>query len=416
MEYNALIVSVGGSPQPIIKAIEWKRPDFILFAVSEGSRAQVESEVLPALDYVPQHEFALVSKHEDIGTCYQEIRDAASAWLARRGIADSAVYVDNTGGTKPMSSALALAAVERFSAFTYVGGELRSAEGLGVVLDGAEMVIPVWNPWNQYAARDLERANWLLSEFHADAAARILSEAAGRCDAEFRSCLLGFADLAEALGEADRFRFGAAVRKLGVRRSALEFTLGYPTFSSVATLSDAWDKLDRQTKTDGKTPGRETLLELLANAERRAKQSRYDDAAGRLYRAVELRGQQLARYAFGAELGRPRLDDFPANRRADAQALLGAPDADGRYKIGVQKLYEALSLSEDAILREQGAAYERLKGHLAVRNGSLLAHGLQPVSEDAFNNFWRDALDVLGVQESEIPRWPELKLALPRAA
>ena len=414
MALNALIASVGGTPQPIIKAIEWQKPDFILFVVSEGSRGQVEGEVLPGLDYVPQIESVTVSDHQKIGTCYQEIRDAASAWLTRRGISDSAVYVDNTGGTKAMSSALAMAAVERFSAFTYVGGERRSAEGLGVVLDGAETVIPVQNPWNQYAARDLERANWLLSEFHAHAAARILNEAAGRCDDEFRSRLLGFADLAEAMGEADRFRFGAAVKKFNGRRRELEFTLGYPAFSSVTTLSDAWNKLDLQTKSDGKTPGRETLLELLANAERRAKQSRYDDAAGRLYRAVELRGQQLARYAFGAELGRPRLDDFPADRRADAQALLGEPAEDGRYKLGVQKLYEALSLSEDSVLREQGAAYERLKGHLAVRNGSLLAHGLQPVREDVFNNFWRDALDVLGVQESEIPRWPELNLALPQ--
>ena len=414
MKFNALIASVGGSPQPVIKAIEWQKPDFILFVVSEGSRAQVEGEVLPALDYVPQREFAVVPDHQDIGTCYQEIRDAASAWLARLGIADSEVYVDNTGGTKPMSSALAMAAVERFSAFTYVGGARRSAEGLGVVLDGAENVISARNPWNQYAVRDLERANWLLSQFHADAAARILGEAAGRCDKEFRNRLLGFADLAEAMGEADRFRFGAAFKKFNGRRRELEFTLGYPAFSSAATLSDAWNKLDLQTKSDGKTPGRETLLELLANAERRAKQSRYDDAAGRLYRAVELRGQQLARYAFGAELGRPRLDDFPANRRADAQALLGAPDEDGRYKLGVQKLYEALSLSEDEILREQGAAYERLKGHLAVRNESLLAHGLKPVREEVFNNFWRDALDVLGVQESEIPRWPELNLALPQ--
>ena len=412
MELKALIASVGGSPQPIIKAIEWQKPDFILFAVSEGSRAQVEDAVLPALDYVPQNESVTISDHQDIGACYQQIRNATAAWLERRGLADGEVYVDNTGGTKAMSSALALAAVERFSAFTYVGGEVRSAEGLGVVVDGAERVITSQNPWNQYAARDLERANWLLSQFHADAAARILHDAAGKCDAQFKSRLLGFAALAEAMGEADRFRFGAALREFNNRRRELQFTLGYQTFTSAVALAEAWKELDRQAKADGKTPGRETLLELLANAERRASQSRYDDATGRLYRAVELRGQQLARQAFGAELGRPRLTDFPANRRADAQAMLGEPQEDGRYKLGVEKLYAALALSDDPALRERGAAYERLKKHLAVRNNSLLAHGLQPVSEDVFNNFWRDALDVLDVQESEIPRLSQLNLKL----
>ena len=412
MALKALIASVGGAPQPVIAAIEWRKPEFILFAVSKDTRAQVENAILPALAYVPQNESVILSDHQDIGACYLEIREAADAWLERRGLADDEVYVDNTGGTKAMSSALLLATVERFSAFTYVGGEVRNAEGLGIVVDGAEKIISARNPWNQYAARDLERANWLLSQFHAAAAARILHDAAGICDAKFKNRLLGFADIAEAMSEADRFRFGAAFRKFNSRRRELEHTLGYQTFTSAVALADSWNKLDRQTKTNGKTPGRETLLELLANAERRAGQSRYDDAAGRLYRAVELRGQQLARQAFGAELGRPRLTDFPANRRADAQALLGEPDENGRYKLGVQKLYAALALSDDPILRERGAAYERLKNHLAVRNESLLAHGLKPVTDKAFAGFWRDALDVLDVQESEIPRWPPLNLAL----
>ena len=408
---RGLIVSVGGSPRPIVETIEEKKPDCILFVASEGSRGQVEGEILP-VSYAVQHETLTLTDHENIGTCYREIRDGAREWLERRGLSEDEVCVDNTGGTKTMSSALVLAGVERFSAFAYVGGK---REGLGVVLDGAETVITSQNPWNQYAARDLERANWLLSESHAHAAARILNEAAGRCDDEFKNKIKGFANLARALGEADMFRFGrsGASGMFNRARGGLQHTLDYRTFKGLAALSDnGWREVDKQISADGKTPGRETLLELLANAERRAKQSRYDDAAGRLYRAVELRGQQLARDAFGAELGRPRLDDFPANRRADAQALLGAPDEDGRYKLGVQKLYAALSLSEDSTLREHGAAYERLKGHLAVRNQSLLAHGLQPVSEGAFNKFWRDALDVLGVQESEIPRWPELRLAL----
>ena len=149
MALKALIASVGGAPQPVIAAIEWRKPDFILFAVSKDSRAQVEDAILPALDYVPQNESVTISDHQDIGACYQEIRNAAEAWLNRRGIADDEVYVDNTGGTKAMSSALLLATVERFSAFTYVGGEVRSAEGLGIVVDGAERVITSQNPWTE---------------------------------------------------------------------------------------------------------------------------------------------------------------------------------------------------------------------------------------------------------------------------
>ena len=70
MALKALIASVGGAPQPIIAAIEWRKPDFILFAVSEDSRAQVENAILPALACVPQNESVTISDDQDIGTRY----------------------------------------------------------------------------------------------------------------------------------------------------------------------------------------------------------------------------------------------------------------------------------------------------------------------------------------------------------
>lgn len=413
---KGLVISVGGTPDPIVKTIESEKPDFILFVASALSRSQVDSEILPLVNiggYSPQREPMTLSDPQSVGTCYQEIRAGISEWLERSGLSDDDVVVDYTGGTKTMSAALVLAGVERFNQFTYVGGERRDKGGLGVVSGGDEVVIPSQNPWNQYAARDLERVNWLLSEFHAHAAAGILTEAAKRCDDKFETAMRGFASLALALGEADSFRFGPASKAFGqARGKSLQYTLDYPTFQELTALSENWSEVARQVASNGKTPGRETLLELLANAERRAAQSRYDDATGRLYRAVELRGQQLARGAFGAELGKISLNDFPADRRADAQAMFGAPDENGVFMLGVKNLYAALQFSEDESLREQGAKYDRIKNHLIARNNSLLAHGLSPVPQSAFESFWKAALEVLEVEETEIPRWPRLELTL----
>lgn len=418
MTRKGLIASVGGTPAPIIETMQRQKPDFVLFVASEGSKPEVEArilteETLRELGYTPQYETMTLSDHQSVGDCYREIRGAASEWVARRGMAAESVYVDYTGGTKTMSAALVLAGVERFSAFTYVGGDRRDKGGLGVVLDGAETVIYSQNPWNQYAARDLERANELLAGFHADAAADILHEAASKCDPEHKNRVRGFASLALALGEADRFSFGSARGAFGqARGNSLEYTLDYPTFQKLSDMAVGWDKVAVQINAPGKTPGRETLLELLANAERRAAQSRYDDATGRLYRAVELRGQQLARDAFGAELGKIKPDAFPADRRADAQDMFGDPDENGVIKLPIQNLYAALQFSEDERLREQGAKYDRIKGHLTQRNQSLLAHGVSPVSQGGFESFWKAALEVLEVEESEIPRWPPLELTL----
>lgn len=109
------------------------------------------------------------------------------------------------------------------------------------------------------------------------------------------------------------------------------------------------------------TPGRATLLELWANAERRAGQGRYDDAVGRLYRAVELRAQQLVRDAYGVELGQIAPNAFPPAQGDAVRRAFREPDDAGRYK-----------------------------------------SGLRPA-----------ALAVCAVSEAEIPRWPELTLTLP---
>ena len=85
--------------------------------------------------------------------------------------------------------------------------------------------------------------------------------------------------------------------------------------------------------------------------------------------------------------------------------MFGDPNESGIYKLGVQNIYAALQFSEDEALREQGAKYDRIKKHLVARNDSLLAHGLSPVSQGGFEKFWKDALEVLEVEESEIPRW-----------
>ena len=177
------------------------------------------------------------------------------------------------------------------------------------------------------------------------------------------------------------------------------------------SLHGHWRAVRDQTKDNGRTAGQETLLELLANAERRAKQSRFDDAVGRLYRAVELRGQQLVKQAFGAELGRVALERFPASRRNDVLDKLGEPRC-GAYKLGVQNLFQALEFGEDEDLCAQARIYDCLCNHLSNRNSSLLAHGLQPVAKERFESFWEAALPALGLCDADIPRWPQLELKL----
>ena len=74
MSLRGMVASVGGSPEPVRKALYEGRPSYALFVVSDASRSQVEDEILPGLGCGLQYGYLEISDHQDIGICYQEIR------------------------------------------------------------------------------------------------------------------------------------------------------------------------------------------------------------------------------------------------------------------------------------------------------------------------------------------------------
>lgn len=352
-----------------------------------------------------------VSNHEDIGSCYDEIRRKVAEWLERRDLADADVAIDITGGTKPMSAALALAAVERFSHFRYVGGTKRDSGDLGAVLPGAERVLTCRNPWDKYAIREMERARELLRNYYADSAAETLRQAAARCDDAMRSRICALAAFVAALTAADRFDFRTARNTYGKCRGQIEQILNWQTFTSTEQLFKHWQAVREQTKRSDKTPSRETILELVANADRRAAQFRFDDAVGRLYRAVELHAQGLAREHFGAELGKVPITSIPSHKQEAFKKEFGDSE-DGIYRLGVKQLFGSLEYGNVEDADESRSVYDRLEKHLRIRNNSLFAHGSVCVTESMFQEFRESLLRELPVKDSEIPRWPEASSVL----
>ncbi len=417
MNFRGMIISVGGSSEPTKKMLSDGNPDYVLFVVSAGSRSKVEDEVLSEMNYIPQYGYSEVPDHQDIGLCYQQIRIRIEQWLKEYKLRAEDVAVDITGGTKAMSAALMLAAVEHFHNFTYVGGSRRDSDNLGTVITGSEKMIKCQNPWITYAIPNIERANRLLEGFHADSAAEILQDAAQKCNKPLRTRLEAFAGFAKALGFADQFNFKAATSELHRWKHTLELSLEYCNLKNedLASLDRHWKSVNEEVnKNNNKTAGNATLLELIANADRRAKQSRYDDATGRLYRAVELRGQQLVKKAFGAELGKLPLESLPVGSHERIKTMLGEPE-DDIYRLGVQNLFRVLEFSENQAISEKAHIHDRLKNHLSGRNGSLLAHGLVPVKKESFESFLQSVLSSLDISDSCIPYWPQLELRLSHA-
>jgi hypothetical protein len=129
-----LLVTVGGSFQPIITAIRSLQPDRVIFIASDGekgSKSQVIGEGTPCEvrrgaevierlpniptqvnlgeNFQPERDLILVQDPDDLGECYAKISSCIRKLQQESG---HQIMADYTGGTKTLSAALVMAAVD----------------------------------------------------------------------------------------------------------------------------------------------------------------------------------------------------------------------------------------------------------------------------------------------------------------
>src|SRR5882724_3787340 len=112
---KTLIVSLGGTPEPVVKSIETHRPDYLCFFSSQESNAKEYPNVKKKLDEMglsPKIESIIVDDVNDLVHCYEKALEVAHK-IEKQGISPGDVVVDYTGGTKTMSAALTLATVTK---------------------------------------------------------------------------------------------------------------------------------------------------------------------------------------------------------------------------------------------------------------------------------------------------------------
>ncbi|MCC6367834.1 MAG: TIGR02710 family CRISPR-associated protein [Bryobacterales bacterium] len=403
------IFSLGGTPTPVIEALKRGPVECALFVVSEKSEPLVEQSILPAIGYLLQWECVRMRDPDDLNTCYQEIRRAISDWLDRRRLQPEQVYFDLTGGTKPMSAALTLAAVERIPLYHYVSGA-REKEGLGTVITGTERSITGLNPWKQFAIRQRELATQLYEQGHIEAAAELLDQAS-QSVTERSETLKALARLCRVLAKLDLFQFKGLPKDLGQCRRQLEVAFEQHGADKLITwLRELWvhvQALEAESRSRKDHP--RSLLELLANARRRHRQHRHDDAIARLYRAAELYAQNRLYAAFGATSGHISLASLDGGLAANLRSAFPDDLVYGeRLQLSCAKGFAALKYSplvEDHRLPE---VYECLKPALEKRNQSWLAHGTRPAESADFDQMWELLIGKFGIAESAIPEWPKI--------
>ena len=129
------------------------------------------------------------------------------------------------------------------------------------------------------------------------------------------------------------------------------------------------------------------LASLINNSIRRAEEYKYDDAIARLYRAFELIAQiRLGKYGLKSS----DIDvDILKDKNVDEKFIetLEKTRQDGKIRIGLIKDFELLAELDDDLGKEFIENRNRINNLTIKRNNSILAHGLESLDKDDFDQF-----------------------------
>jgi CRISPR-associated protein (TIGR02710 family) len=406
-----MIMSVGGSPEPLVASLNKYEPQYVCFFASQQSIDMVP-RIKDRLTFSPQDYKVIVDNAEDILECYEKALECCR-FFEQNGILLKDVVIDYTGGTKAMSAALALLAVSKGCSLSYVGGSQRDKGGLGEVISGYERVFAHDNPWEIMGVEETKRAATLFNKYQFEAAESQLEEAIRKV--RKREALRYYLDAVKKLCQGydlwDRFAHKEALGKL---KKGLDGLKSYAAIASDQKALEVTAVVEENVRflqdlsaesSDFTKPSRKHVLDLLANARRRSEEGKYDDAVARLYRTLELLAQ-LKLQEYGIKTSSVDVTKVPKDMVGELRQRYTDP-SNGRIKLPLKASYDLLLKLNDQL----GEEFKNCKGIdrvLDARNNSILAHGFQPVGRDIFDKLWELILQFSQVDESEVPVFPKL--------
>lgn len=406
------MVSVGGSPEPIIRLLNSYKPRYVAFFCSKES-AQKLYDIIKALEYSPQNYEKIETENaEDILKCYEVLQDEIPKILEKYSLTKDDILVDYTGGTKTMSAALVLASINISSEFSYVGGKERNKNGLGVVISGAEELIRKYNPYEFYLIDQTRRIELAFNTCKFTQVISIIKEIEDRI-LEIREDLLEFYSIIEKLSYGymfwDNFDHKKAEDEIGKGYSKLRiFVSGSGKYKEFAKCVENNLNFLKTLNAEKKEKGISDLViaDLIANAKRRAEfEGRLDDAVARLYRALEKIAQNELKKELGADNSKVDLEKIPDKLRDEFKRKY-YDERTKKCKLPLSPSYELLY----HLNNEKGIKFKECKENLEIlldkRNNSILAHGDTPITEQVYKELLNTILHFSGLKEEDLPKFP----------
>ena len=388
-----LICTVGGSHEPIVKAIETIKPDYVCFLCSEkdpvtgkpGSYELIKGvgkiikknrdDEKPTLPDIPtqtgldktQYEVETIPA-DDLGKAFEITGMRLQKLIGEHPAAS--FYADYTGGTKSMTAALVVAALdhEKIGLQVVTGPRddlviVRTNLGKAAVIDAESIRIPravkqFTNSWQQFAYSEA---------FKGLAGLRIRS---GPLANQVRT----LEHLSKAFAAWDRFD----------HKTAKEIIYTYKAMFAPAHIN-LLASIKDLTMNDSERQEPARLLDLWFNALRRAEQKRFDDAVARIYRLVEWTAQWILKKYCGID----NTSDIPEDKIPPEISI--SQSKEGKYQAGLIQAWQLIGClcPESRPGKFSKENLPTLKDKMKIRNFSILAHGYQPIDEQNWRDFER---------------------------
>lgn len=434
---KALILSCGGSPEPLIFCINDFAPDLTYFLCSNDSIDIAEGIVKECGLSEDQFKLKVVSNHESLEDSFAKSHEIIQE--LQRDYDE--VHVDFTGGTKPMVSGLVLAAIGEECTYSYVGTENlkgRDKDGLGVVQDGFESIIEQRDPYDVFAVMEFNNGIDFFNKYQFEAARLNLEDAKEKLESEnLKELAEIYMEINEVYDNWDKFNnvFGKKLTLNFRLREILKkidssnnlknhFNENYPKV--ISQIENNIKFLDLKLSKKGRIKPKNVnyyLPDLLNNAYRRIEEGKYDDAVARLYRSIELIAQM--------SLTNENIIN-EQNLWSNAEFSINVSDVDSIQNINVQEILETFHEYRNAkenvkntfrialknsyeLLEALGLEFASdylndndLKGNITSRNRSILAHGLQPIDKKKANKLYSQVLSYAKKAFPEVVKYMDM--------
>jgi CRISPR-associated protein (TIGR02710 family) len=137
----------------------------------------------------------------------------------------------------------------------------------------------------------------------------------------------------------------------------------------------------------GNVPTPRLIVDILANAERRAEEGNYDDAIARLYRTIEMVAHFWLINKHKLNPSDIDLEKLKAINRDVAERYLVKKESEGKIQTALLESYKLLQELEPKsdIVKTYLSQEEKLKAYLNFRNSSILAHGCEPLDSEKYS-------------------------------